>query len=113
MRCTAIRKIGKKGGEWVKARKILDKAYLDAGITHCELRFEAYHNGFMVAYAHGRKRRNLVGDELYTFVVKACQGCHNAIEYQGAEAMAKHVQDAIDRRVVQPTIKVGGKIIWQ
>lgn len=112
MTYTATIKAGKKTVSWDKARSILIKAYELVGITRCELKLGAYHNGFALGFAHGRKRRDLVGDELYTFCVLACQGCHDGIEYQGKEAMAKHVQDAIDRRAIQPTIKVGGQQIW-
>lgn len=114
MRRTAIKKMGKKGDEWTKARKILVAAYGDVCITHCELNIVGYHSGFALAFAHGRKRGDLVDDELYTFVVLACQGCHDHIEYDvGHDEMARIVRETIDKRVVQPVIKVEGKIIWQ
>ena len=101
--------MGKKVNEWHKARNILGKAYADVGIEYCELNIEGEHNGLWVAFAHGRKRRHLVGNELYTFVARACQGCHDFIEYKvGKEKMAQIIQEAIDRREIQPVIVVGG-----
>lgn len=101
--------MGKKVDEWDRARKSLIKAYSDVGIEYCELNIDGKHNGLWVAFAHGRKRRHLVGTELYTFVAKACQGCHDYIEYEvGKDEMARIIQEAIDARAIQPVIVVGG-----
>jgi hypothetical protein len=91
-------KKGKKTTEWDNTRRILNQRFYAVQIERCELNIPGKHNGFAVAYAHAKKRNDLLPGELIR-VVKACEGCHSWIEYKvGKEEMQRIVDEAIARR---------------
>lgn len=107
---------GKKTLEWESAKPKLKSAFSMAGLTYCEvgvllcevpeyyeLMQEHRHNFFMT-FAHGDKRRNLRGNELYTLVVLSCLDCHNLIEKMPREQMRLIVETIIRNRKVQPIL---------
>lgn len=115
-------KPGKKTNEWNAAKRKLSPAFAEVGITYCEvgmylsqhpLHMDAIANhrhNFAIAWAHGDKRDNLVGNELITLVALACQDCHNYIEYR--DDMREIIEAVIAARRVQPKtyyLTEGGK----
>lgn len=75
------------------------KAKFDAlGIRSCELGLDGCQRNNFLTWAHGRKRRKLVGDELDTLVILICQNCHSMIEVLPAEDMLSIVQGVIAAR---------------
>ena len=91
-------KKGKKTTEWDNTRRILNQRFYAVQIERCELNIPEKHNGFAVAYAHAKKRNDLLPGELIR-VVKACEGCHSWIEYEaGKKEMQRIVDEAIARR---------------
>lgn len=104
---------GKRTIEWEKAKQhILNPAFAQVGLLYaCEvgaylIQFEEHeqvkkhrHN-FALSYAHGKKRRKLVNNELVTFVARCCNDCHDYIEYR--PDMKKIIEAVISSRAVQP-----------
>lgn len=87
--------------EWSKIKKIQEKAFEKAGITECELKLTMCKPKAFLSFAHGKKRKDLVGNELANLIVLACQPCHEHIEYKiTKEQMLKVVQDTIMARKV-------------
>jgi len=106
--------IGKKTREWEAAKRILKPAYAEAGIVSCELApvlerrgfdISKHRHWFFLTWAHGDKRKQLVGDELLTLVVLGCVDCHDFIEVMTRAEMRSIVEEAISRRRVQPVLK--------
>lgn len=103
---------GKKTNQWDKCKRLLDPAFNDIGLYNmCEIgpillmmgyeeEVEKHRHWFARAYAHGDKRNNLVGNEILHLVARACQDCHDFIEYR--PDMREIVEKAIARRKVQP-----------
>lgn len=100
-----------KNDEWNKVRAELNKIY--SHIEFCELRFPGCMRTFGLAWAHSKKRNHIAlsGEERHRELreaVKACQYCHNLIEYPkpeqleneetGKEYMYRQVITAINRR---------------
>lgn len=111
----AIPRMGRKGLEWEACKKLLTPAFAEAGITSCEVgrfldeEFPEYRelianhrHRFFLTYAHGDKRKQLVGNELLTLVVLSCVDCHDFIEALPRAEMRGIVTDIIKRRRVQP-----------
>lgn len=105
-------KPGKKTKEWDRAKRKLKPAFQAVGITYCEVGLYlsrhlehqdavAFHNHQnFLTWAHGDKRDNLVGTELYTLVALCCQQCHAYIEYR--HDMRQIIEAVIASRQVQP-----------
>jgi hypothetical protein len=92
--------VGKKTRAWVNARARLKKKFAAMGITTCELKYpECTHDNFL-SFAHGKKRRHLVGDELETLVCLLCQNCHSRIEQMPEAAMEAIVRSVIAERAM-------------
>jgi hypothetical protein len=87
---------GKKTNRWnyVRAAK-LKPAFLRAGITFCELRFEGCWLSNGLGFAHLQKRRHQPDLEI---AVLACNHCHDIAELQGEAAMNRILQKVIDGR---------------
>lgn len=68
-------------------------------IESCELGYKNCTRDNFLTWAHGCKRRKLIGDELDTLVILACQNCHNAIEFLPPAEMLAIVEGVIARRV--------------
>jgi hypothetical protein len=90
--------VGKKTRAWINARGRLKRKFLAMGITRCELAYPNCTQDDFLSWAHGKKRRHLVGDELETLVVLACQNCHARIERMPEAAMCAIVESVISER---------------
>lgn len=112
-------KAGRKTKDWNNAKRKLKVAFQNVGLTHCEvgvylMQFAEHRevmyrhrHRFALSWAHGDKRRNLVGDELVTLVALACQDCHNYIEYR--DDMREIIEAVIASRSVQPSTYYTGQ----
>lgn len=88
--------------EWSKIKKIQEKAFEKAGINECELRLTMCKPKLFLAFAHGKKRKELSGNELANLIVLACQPCHEHIEYNiPKNQMLQVVEDTIRARKVK------------
>lgn len=56
-----IRRVGKKGKDWIAVRRRLSAQYAAQGITRCELNYEGCWGEGALGFAHGRKRPTLEG----------------------------------------------------
>lgn len=97
MKRTPLKKMGKKGLEWVRVRNELKKRFVRAGITRCELKFMGCWGDNALGFAHLKKRRNLIGNEIYE-VVLACNPCHDRVEVLPEEEMKKILSETIKNR---------------
>lgn len=107
-------KPGKKVNEWEAAKKELKIAFAEVGITHDELcmylmsnekyaeKAKNFRPGYFLTWAHGDKRDNLVGNELYSLVVLAGIDSHNFVEKMPRLEMRAIVEEIIAKRKVQP-----------
>jgi len=88
-----IRKVGRKGYQWIAARKWLKKQFNWLGLTHCMMRFQGcwYDDG--IGFAHPAKRRNLREGELW-LAVPVCNACHSQLEIMPPEKMRELVETA-------------------
>ncbi len=91
-------KPGKKTREWERIRRKIKPEFEAQGITSCEFRYPLCQGGYMLSFAHGKKRRNLVGDELEKFVGLACQNCHTLLELKPEKEMERAVRFVILQR---------------
>ncbi len=91
-------KAGKRTKAWEAARRALKLKYAQMGITSCELRYPGCKGDDWLSFAHGRKRRNLVGDELSTLTILCCTPCHDKIEFLLPDEMLRIVNDTIAAR---------------
>ena len=102
MKRTPLKKRGKKVRQWEDARAKLKALFLEKGVTCCELtelvgrRAECWRNNSL-SFAHSKKRRNIIGDEIYE-VVLACNICHSTIESKPESEMTQIVRDVIQKR---------------
>lgn len=71
-----IKKLGKKGKAWVKARNRLKKEFQEKGITGCEICPSRY----LLSFHHRSKRRH---DDKHIFknVILLCANHHHELEY--------------------------------
>ena len=90
--------VGKKTLKWMRVRAKLKRKFDAAGITACELGYPGCWKDESLGFAHGKKRRKLIGDELETLVVLACNSCHDRIERLPAPAMMVIVESVIAER---------------
>lgn len=102
MKKTPLKRVGKKTREWEKVRRQLKKRFMAAGIIECEIGFAQCWRDNGLSFAHGKKRRELIGDELKTLVVLACAPCHTAIEGMDREYMLHRIMGIIANRERQP-----------
>lgn len=88
--------------EWSKIKKIQEKAFEKAEITSCELKLTMCKPKSFLAFAHGKKRKELSGNELANLIVLACQPCHEHIEYNiPKNQMLQVVEDTIRARKIK------------
>jgi hypothetical protein len=90
-------KQGKKGKAWAKVRRELKGEFQAMGIVSCEIRGVGCVGANMLTFAHTKKRRNIVGDELRE-VVLACVVCHEAVESAGERLMSERLRAIIAAR---------------
>lgn len=93
-----ILRAGKRTKAWETTRAKLKVEYQAKGITECELGYDGCKRDDWLSFAHGRKRRHLVGDELATLTILACTPCHARIEALPEAAMLAIVQSVISER---------------
>jgi len=72
----AIKKIGKKGKEWIKAKPKLIKKYQEEGITRCENCGSRY----LMAFHHRPKRSTQEAVHDFDHTRLLCQKCHTFFE---------------------------------
>lgn len=92
---------GKKTLEWERVRRELKARFLAAGITTCELRLPGCWRDNALGFAHSKKRREIVGDEIYE-VILACNNCHDQVEIKPHEEMRNIILATIQKRRKQP-----------
>lgn len=84
MRKTPLRKIGKRGQDWINKRALLKKEFMLKGIIECELRLPGCWKDNALGFAHKEKRWKYISEpeKLGDFneVVLACNPCHAKIE---------------------------------
>jgi hypothetical protein len=90
-------KPGKKVREWDKVRAELKQECEALGIRSCELRRARCLGSSFLSFAHSKKRRNIVGDELREACL-ACQQCHAEVERMPESEMGAVVRAALARR---------------
>lgn len=80
---------------WDKIRAEL-KIQFDAwGITFCEICKSSWN----LSFAHSKKRRNIIGDEIYE-VALLCVPCHMEIEKLGQVKMYPIIMEIIGKRKI-------------
>lgn len=71
-----MRKLGKKGKIWIKARSKLKKEFESKGIIRCEI----CGSNYILSFHHRRKRR--YGNEhIFKNVILLCATHHHELEY--------------------------------
>lgn len=93
-------KAGKRSKAWAATRARLKAKHEATGIKECELRYDGCKRDDWLSFAHGRKRRHLVGNELETLTIVACTPCHAAIERLPEAEMCAIVETVIANRKV-------------
>jgi len=96
-------KAGKRTREWQRVREQLKPRFEAAGITRCEFRYQGCWRDNALSFAHMRKRRNLMPNELKV-VALACIPCHDKLELMPEPLMAQTVADVIRQRILQPDL---------
>jgi hypothetical protein len=69
--------IGKKGKEWIRARKQLVKIYKAKGITRCEY----CNSNWALGFHHLEKRSSGKAQHTFEATRLLCQMCHDLAEY--------------------------------
>lgn len=80
-----------------------------AGVRYCEIGFDGCLKNRSLSFAHGDKRRFLIGDELEKLVILACIRCHRVIEEWPRSKMREFVSQRIEARKV--LLAVWGEVI--
>ena len=91
MKRTPLKKLGKKGNAWAKARAELKKEFMAMGVTRCELMREGCTGDYGMGFAHTRKRRNVTDLKR---VVLACNSCHDKVEILPEVVMEEQLTEA-------------------
>ena len=84
-------KTGKKTKEWDNAKRKLKALFADSGITYCE----TCGTGFGLSWSHSRKRRHIVGNELYEVILQ-CLRCHQ--KFEADPNLTDKVREVIEAR---------------
>lgn len=95
MKRTPLKKLGKKGNAWAKARAELKKEFMAMGVTRCELMREGCTGDYGMGFAHTRKRRNVIDLKR---VVLACNSCHDKVEILPELVMEEQLEVIINNR---------------
>jgi hypothetical protein len=74
-------KIGKKGKDWIEAKKKLKIIYAAFGITSCEVGLDGCWKNNHLTYAHRYKRSNPKTQHTFSQTLLCCLPCHMKIEY--------------------------------
>jgi len=90
--------IGHKTRAWRNCVVRLKKKFERMGIVECELRYDGCWRDNALSFAHGRRRRFLLEDELEQLVCLACTPCHQILEAKPAEEMLAIVREVIASR---------------
>jgi hypothetical protein len=93
-----VKRRGKKTIAWEKARAELKKQFLHWGVISCEFPFP--HHCWRtegLSFAHSKKRRNIVGDELME-VALLCPIAHEAVERLPEKEMCEIIRNIIKHR---------------
>lgn len=94
----ALKKVGKKGREAIRVRRLQKLEFAAMGITTCELRLEGCLIDDGLGFMHAQKRRNLSAYDLRHTVLLACNWCHWQWEKLGEAKMQELVVRHIDER---------------
>lgn len=98
---TRLRKLGKKGKQWVSIRAELKKRFEAAGITTCEIQYAGCWRDNGLGFCHSKKRRNCSEADLW-IVILGCNRCHDILETRPHAEMEKIVLEIISERQKQP-----------
>lgn len=90
-------KAGRKVREWDKVRAELKEECERLGIRSCEIRLPKCTGALYTGFAHSKKRRNIVGDELREACL-ACSNCHAIIEAKPEKEMSAIVRAVLAER---------------
>lgn len=89
----------RKPTKWDKIRSELKVKFEAAGITTCELHYPGCFRDNYLGFAHSKRRRHIVGDEIYE-VILACNPCHDLLDSLPAEKTTEAVRSIISKRNV-------------
>jgi hypothetical protein len=87
-------KRGKKTKAWDAARRKLKPFFENLGIDYCEM----CGGRFGLSFAHSKKRRNIVGDEIKEVILICVHPCHENLERLPEVEMTEKVREIISNR---------------
>jgi ribosomal protein S27AE len=76
-----IKKLGKKGKEWIRIRPKLIKKYFEEGITRCE----RCGSTWILSFHHIDKRSSGKAEHTFQGTRLLCASCHQICEYDKIE----------------------------
>lgn len=82
---------------WEKKRAELKQRFFNAGIVSCEM----CGSTFGLSFAHSKKRRDIVGDEIDDCALLCVDPCHNWVEKLSHAEMFRVIQQIIKNRRVK------------
>ncbi len=88
-----MNRAGKKTKAWDACRARLKREFMKMGITRCEM----CNNDNFLSFAHSKKRRHIVGDEL-SEVALLCIPCHSGVELLPEAEMTTLIRNIIATR---------------
>lgn len=92
---------------WDAIRARLKPLFERAGLTSCEFGYDGCLRNFALGFAHSKRRRNIMGDEIEE-VALACANCHSDLDGHGEAHSIKAVRAVIAARLV-PVEKICDK----
>lgn len=101
--------VGKRGSEWLTARRWLKRHFRYAGITTCEAMLRGCYFDNALSFAHCKKRRKMLEGEIY-HVALLCVPCHSVYEHLPHEEMHVKIHEIIERRGIIAPQQKGEKL---
>lgn len=94
-----IKRVGKKGQEWIDAKKILYVELKKRHISVCEVHLEGCTGRYGLTLAHRFKRRDPRCEHSISQVILCCLSCHMKIETNDSltEDVFKRLRPEYDR----------------
>lgn len=90
-----MRKLGKKGLTWLKAREKLKSLYFLKGITRCEAKLVGCWRSAALSFAHKYRRSDPRCRHTFKQTILACIPCHQQMEQDKTltEMLFKELRD--------------------
>lgn len=95
---TPMRRLGRKGLEWVRVRRQLKCEFRGLGITTCELGLPGCMVDNGLGFAHALKRRHVATLADLRRVALLCNNCHDTLELNGEAKMCRIIDSLIAKR---------------